>query len=106
MVMTIMMPNAKFSIVSAGTDQWYDFMPLYRVDYNGANILAGSILFLEPGAFYEIILVLSDPDGGSESRTETITTRGISLLPVGGRLFHASRFLRRHSENRQVIPIL
>ena len=74
----------------SGRDQWHGFMPLYRVDYNGANTLAGSILFLEPGTSYEINLVLSDPDGGFENRTETITTRSIPLLPAGGRVFHVT----------------
>ncbi len=33
-----------------GSPQWSQALPLLRVDYEGANTLAGSILFLEPGA--------------------------------------------------------
>jgi len=57
----------------AGRDEWREAMPLLRVDYAGwydknkaerpFNMLAGSILFLEPGAAYEVKLVLRDPDG-------------------------------------------
>lgn len=71
-----------------GTSSWKNFLPLYRVDYNGANTLAGSILFLEPETIYEISLALSDPDGGSINMMETITTRSQPEMPSGGRIFH------------------
>ena len=71
-----------------GTSAWTPFLPLYRVDYNGANTLAGSILFLKPATTYEIRLSLSDPDGGSLNRTETVTTRSQPRMPLGGRTFH------------------
>ncbi len=71
-----------------GQTAWKDFLPLYRVDYNGANTLAGSLLFLEPGTTYEISLALADPDGGDETRMKTVTTRSIPRLPTGSRLFH------------------
>jgi hypothetical protein len=32
----------------AGTTAWRSALPLVRVDYNGSNMLAGSILFLSP----------------------------------------------------------
>src|SRR5947207_11188654 len=50
----------------AGTAPWRLALPLVRVDYNGANMLAGSILFLSPNAAYEIRLTLTDPDGGTD----------------------------------------
>ncbi len=71
-----------------GTGQWRDFLPLFRVDYNGANTLAGSILFLESAVTYEIKLTLLDSDGGSLIHTEFITTRSEPKLPAGGETFH------------------
>jgi hypothetical protein len=71
-----------------GTSTWNTFLPLYRVDDNGANTLAGSILFLKPATTYEVKLSLSDPDGGSQSRTEMIATRSRPRMPLGGRKFH------------------
>jgi len=57
-----------------GTTLWKKALPLFRVDYawwyheehadTRVNMLAGSILFLEPGTEYEVGLSLSDPDGG------------------------------------------
>lgn len=55
-----------------GKDKWLEAMPLLRVDYAGwydknnaqrpFNMLAGSVMFLEPGAAYELKLTLRDPD--------------------------------------------
>ncbi len=82
----------------AGTGSWQEALPLYRVDYlppspiNGAtqrfNGFAGSILFLEPAETYEVRLDLGDPDGGANSRTETLSTRSVPAKPVGGRTLH------------------
>lgn len=52
----------------AGTAVWKGAMPLVRVDYNGANMLAGSILFLAPRTAFDIRLTLTDPDGGAYGR--------------------------------------
>lgn len=51
---------------------WHEAMPLLRVDYFGwydkstakspFNMLAGSILFLRPGAGYDVRLTLNNPD--------------------------------------------
>ncbi len=81
-----------------GTDTWKQALPLFRVDFNGwyaetkadraYNMLVGSILFLEPGATYEVRLDLSDPDGGGESRVLTIATRPVPRLPTGGKTWH------------------
>ncbi len=71
-----------------GTSPWKQFLPLYRVDYNGANTLAGSILFLESATTYEVNLTLTDPDGGSLTRMEIITTRNVPQMPVAGRILH------------------
>ena len=60
-------------------------MPLVRVDYNGSNMLAGSILFLSPNAAYEVRLTLADPDGGAAAQTVTVATRPVPVMPVSGR---------------------
>ncbi len=69
-----------------GTGGWAEAMPLFRVDYEGwyekakaerpFNMLAGSVLFLEPGAEYEVKLSLRDPDNptGTE-RVERVRTK-------------------------------
>ena len=50
----------------AGTTAWRPALPLVRVDYNGSNRLAGSVLFLSANTAYEIRLTLADPDGGAD----------------------------------------
>lgn len=55
-----------------GKVKWLEAMPLMRVDYAGwydthlaerpFNMLAGSVMFLQPGAAYELKLTLTDPD--------------------------------------------
>ncbi len=71
-----------------GLAAWKPALPLFRVDYNGFNMLAGSIFFLDPATTYEVQLDLLDPDGGSESQTTTIATRPTPSLPQGGRTLH------------------
>jgi len=71
-----------------GEPLWSEALPLVRVDYLGANTLAGSILFLQPGANYEVQLSLSDPDGGNAIETFTVTTRSVPTLPSGGGEYH------------------
>ena len=71
----------------AGAAMWAHALPLIRVDYNGSNMLAGSVMFLNPATTYEVRLALSDPDGGSDSRTVTVTTRPVPVAP-SGRTFH------------------
>lgn len=67
---------------------WKNGYPLFRVDFNGENMMAGSIFFLEPGSEYEVRLTLSDPDGGEESRTLSVATRALPSLPTSGRTFY------------------
>ena len=71
-----------------GSSSWQPALPLFRVDYNSFNMLAGSILFLDPGVTYDVQLVLTDPDGGSSNQTLAITTRSLPVLPDGGRTLH------------------
>ena len=71
-----------------GPGSWSSALPLFRVDFNGFDMLAGSIFFLEPGTTYEVQLALSDPDGGNETQTISITTRSVPELPTNGRQLH------------------
>ncbi len=74
-----------------GESVWQDAMPLYRIDISGfANMLSGSIMFLNPGTTYEIELILSDADGGSGQQTPIITTRAIPQQPTGGNTYYVS----------------
>jgi hypothetical protein len=72
------------------TTTWRRALPLMRVDINGANMLAGSVLFLTPNTSYQVRLTLSDPDGGSETQTLTIATRPLPTPFPGGRVFHVT----------------
>lgn len=59
-----------------GKDKWLEAMPLLRVDYAGwydksnaerpFNMLAGSVMFLQPGAAYELRLTLTDSDNAKQ----------------------------------------
>jgi hypothetical protein len=81
-----------------GAADWRRALDLFRIDYSGwygdqkadrpYNMLAGSILFLEPATTYEIRLALSDPDGGKDNRTLSVTTRRVPAFPKSGRTFH------------------
>jgi hypothetical protein len=81
-----------------GDASWQSALPLLRVDYQWwyatekaerpINMLAGSILFLQPGKTYEVRLQLTDPDGGNESKTVAVQTRPEPALPQGGRSWH------------------
>lgn len=81
-----------------GTEPWLPAMPLLRVNreevdrdfesygansgrYRVGNLLAGSILFLQPDTSYEVQLHLRDPDGGQATRTELVRTRAVPVAP-------------------------
>ncbi len=72
----------------AGTSAWRAAMPLVRVDYNGSNMLAGSVLFLGSDTAYEVRLTLADPDGGADRQTVMVETRPVPAMPVSGRTLH------------------
>ena len=76
------------SIRQTGIGSFTAVKDLYRVDFAGKNMLAGSILFLTPGTSYEVRLQLSDPDGGAETRILTISTKAIPVEPSGGNIYH------------------
>lgn len=69
-----------------GTEKWKEAMPLMRVDYAGwydkqiaerpFNMLAGSVMFLQPGAAYDLQLTLADPDNAKPlEQTKRIRTK-------------------------------
>jgi len=83
-----------------GEEKWREGFNLLRVDSHTwfgeenadrpYNMVAGSVLFLDPGRAYELRLTLSDPDGGDEERTVLISTRPTPARPTGGRVFHVA----------------
>lgn len=66
-----------------GDGTWRQGLPLRRVPagsnagFSWANRHSGSLFDLQPGTTYEIELTLTDPDGGSTTRTVTATTRSV-----------------------------
>lgn len=74
-----------------GETTWQPAMPLYRIDIAGvANMLSGSVLFLDPGTSYEIQLTLTDVDGGNAQESMTLTTQSLPRLPTGGNTYHVT----------------
>ena len=71
-----------------GSSEWLDAQPLFRVDFETYDMLAGSILFLNPDTEYEVKLELSDIDGGNQTRTEIIRTQKIPVFPTSGNTYH------------------
>ncbi|RKH24887.1 right-handed parallel beta-helix repeat-containing protein [Corallococcus praedator] len=69
----------------AGTTVWREALPLRRVaagsneGFSWAGRHSGSVFDLQPGTTYELELTLTDPDGGTTTRTTNATTRP---LPV------------------------
>lgn len=70
-----------------GRTSWEKAMPLIRIDYNGMNMLSGSIFFLTPGLSYEVQLTMADPDGGDMVESVVVSTRPEPLFP-STRTFH------------------
>ena len=69
-----------------GKTQWVDAMPLFRVPadenlgFSWSNKLSGSVFDLRPATTYEIKCSLHDPDGGSDERIVTVTTRPVPRI--------------------------
>lgn len=92
--------NAKCSVGyrAQGAGEWKTALPLFRIDWFGwygetkadkaYNMMAGSIMLLEPATTYEVKLSLSDPDGGQAEKTVTVSTRAVPAMPKGGRALH------------------
>ncbi len=73
-----------------GTSSWEEALPLFRVDFNGADMLAGSIFYLTPGTSYDVRLQLSDTNGGDTSTTFSLATLSIPALPLAGRTLYVT----------------
>jgi len=71
-----------------GASQWQDGLKLFRIQFDGFNMVAGSLFFLTPGMEYEVRVNLFDPDGGGTSTTEIIKTQSIPSQPAGGPQYH------------------
>lgn len=72
-----------------GASSWRTGLPLRRVPagtaegFSWTNKHSGSLFDLKPGTTYELELSLVDPDGGSTTRTATVTTRTVPV-PASG----------------------
>jgi hypothetical protein len=71
-----------------GRKTWQEAQPLFRTNFKGKNMLAGSILFLEPGTTHEVKLQVNDPDGGNTERTLFIATSPVPTKPTNSRTLH------------------
>jgi hypothetical protein len=80
--------SVSYRIFESG--EYKQALPLFRIDFNGFNMMAGSILFLQAGTNYEVQLNLHDPDGGTANKNFTITTRNIPQMPVSGNIYYVS----------------
>jgi hypothetical protein len=56
--------------------------------YTCGNLLAGSILNLEPDTEYQVHCMLSDPDGGEADTTVVVRTRQVPVAPEPVRTLH------------------
>ncbi len=71
-----------------GATQWQEGLKLFRVQFDGYDMVAGSVFFLMPGNEYEVRVGIADPDGGSASTTELIRTQSIPVRPSDGSEYH------------------
>ncbi len=71
-----------------GSNAWQDAQPLFRVDFQGYDMLAGSILFLTPNTDYQIRLSLTDIDGGNSTQTRVVRTQKRPTFPSSGQTHH------------------
>jgi len=71
---------------SGGT--FRDALPLFRVPagsragHDWVSMHAGSLFGLRPSTTYEVELTLTDPDGGDDVTTLTVTTRSLPVDPL------------------------
>jgi regulation of enolase protein 1 (concanavalin A-like superfamily) len=78
--------SIQYRLASGG--DWKQGLDPLRIDYNGSNMVAGSLLYLTPGTEYVVRVSLSDPDGGGDTREVRVHTRRLPTPPAGGRVFH------------------
>jgi hypothetical protein len=82
---------------SRADEGWREALPLFRTDpravsaenrVRGGWLFAGSIVDLAPDTEYEVALTLTDPDGGSVSRTLSMKTGAEPREPADMRVRH------------------
>ena len=76
-----------------GNLNWKNAHPLFRVHFTNdesenIDMLAGSIMFLDPGTTYEVKLDMTDPDGGASNCIKIVSTRSVPVLPASGNDYH------------------
>ena len=95
-----------------GDEAWRQALPMRRVNreivnwdyhpYACENLLAGSILYLEPDTEYEVRCRLVDPDGGQADTTVVVRTRAVPEIPAPQRTLHV--YQPGHKEARKPKP--
>jgi parallel beta-helix repeat protein len=79
-----------------GDTAWSPGMDLRRIPagsnegFSWANKFAGSVFDVQANTTYEVQLTLTDPDGGSETRTGTVTTRAVPAPMAGAPVKNAT----------------
>jgi hypothetical protein len=74
--------SAAFAFRRKGTKEWQDALVPYRITKKKYRMFSGSIFRLAPGVEYEFKLTLKDPDGGSEEKIFTASTRAYPVMPA------------------------
>ena len=82
--------SASLRYRAEGSADWQMAYAPFRIDFAGANMFAGSVLFLRPGVSYELELQLEDADGGSEMRNAVVRTELMPQAPTEGRELHVA----------------
>lgn len=80
--------TCQVSFRQSGSAIWQEAMPLFRIDFNGENMMAGSIFSLAAGTSYDIKLDLTDLDGGDTSQTFSLATLSQPSVSTSGRTFY------------------
>lgn len=92
--------TVEVSFRAKGEAEFHTGLPFLRINgetsfqtdeanrWSAPNMLAGSILDLQPGTEYEVRLALKDPDGSAAEKIVTIATRAEPKAFDGGRKLH------------------
>lgn len=93
--------NAKVEVRfrKQGETAWRTGLPLMRLQnekvtdgafytYTAPNMFAGSLFDLTPDTTYDCEFTLSDPDGGTATRSVTVHTRPVPKPAAGGHVYH------------------